>query len=268
MTDAPSPTSSPAGETPRAVSPNGTPRIAVITCAVLEDEVRHLARSLPQVMHIHVLEQGLHNEPPKLRSTLQEAITLVETTTSAQAIALGYGLCSRGIEGVTATHCRLVAARAHDCITLLLGDKDRYAAYVRDNPGTYWYSPGWNRCHVPPGPDRYHKLLQEYTQKYGAEDAGFLMETEQQWFKTYNRATYVDLSVGVTDRDLAYTRACADWLGWQYDRQHGDPGLMLALLSGAWDPERFLVLEPGTTFRMTANQNIIDAVSASLNQPV
>jgi hypothetical protein len=242
-------------------TPNGQPRLAVITCAVLEDEVRQIAKDLPGVVHIHVLEQGLHNEPAKLRDTLQHAVAEVESTSSAEAIALGYGLCSRGIEGVRATRCKLVVTRAHDCITLLLGDKDRYAQYVAEHPGTYWYSPGWNRCHVAPGPERYNKMLQQYTEKYGAEDAQFLMETEQQWYKTYNRATYVDLSIGVTERDLQYTRDCAHWLGWQFDRQHGDPELLHALLAGPWDPRRFLVLEPGSTVRMTADPNVIEAVA-------
>jgi hypothetical protein len=240
-----------------------TSPIAVITCAVLEDEVRHLAKDQPGVVHIHVLEQGLHNEPPRLRDRLQQAVALVESTTNAEAIVLGYGLCSRGIEGVRATRCKLVVARAHDCITLLLGDKNRYAQYVKDNPGTYWYSPGWNRCHIAPGPERYQKLLEQYTEKYGEEDAAFLMESEQQWFKSYNRATYVDLGVGVTDADLQYTRRCADWLGWQFDRQHGDPQLLRALLAGDWDPASFLVLPPGQTVRMTADDNIIEAGPSS-----
>jgi len=228
--------------------------VAVITCAVLEDEVNHFVQHCPNVCHVEMLAQGLHNEPKRLRVKLQQAIDHVEATvTQAQAIVLGYGLCSRGTEGVYTSRCRLVMPRAHDCITLLLGDRGRYADYVRENPGTYWYSPGWNKHHLPPGKQRYEKLHREYTEKFGADNAEYLMESEQHWFSTYERATYVDLTIGVTDADLKYTRQCADWLKWNFDHQHGDPDLLKSLLSGPWDDERFLVLEPGQSFTIAAN---------------
>ncbi len=238
------------------------PRLAVITCAVLEDEIRHFAAASPIVTHIHVLEQGLHNDPPALRRQLQEAVDHVERATDADAIALGYGLCSRGIEGVAARRCRLVITRAHDCITLLLGSRDRYARYVAAHPGTYWYSPGWNRHHTPPGPDRYHKLREKYEQQYGPDNAQYLIEVESQWMTSYSRATYVHLTVGATEADRQYTRDCAAWLGWSYDQVDGDPQLLVNLLGGRWDERDFLVLDPGQTLRMTADDRVIEAASA------
>ena len=241
---------------------NCRPRTAVITCAVMEEEIAHFARGLDHIVHIEILEQGLHNEPDKLLVRLQQAIDRVEQRPDVQAIVLGYGLCSRGVEGVKTSRCMLVLARAHDCITLLLGDKQRYADYVAANPGTYWYSPGWNKHHIPPGRQRYEKLLSQYREKYGEDNAEFLMQSEQHWFQTYNRATYVDLGVGGTERDLAYTRDCADWLKWSFDHQHGDPGLLRALLECNWDCQRFLVLQPGQTIRMTADHRIIEVADA------
>jgi len=235
-------------------------RTAVITCAVLEIELRHFAQEFEHIVHIEVLEQGLHNEPEKLRRMLQEAITRTEQNPAVEAIVLGYGLCSRGSEGVSTSRCRLVIPRAHDCITLLLGSKERYADYVKQNPGTYWYSPGWNLHHVPPGKKRYDLLYEQYRQKYGEDNAQFLMEQEQTWFKSYNRATYVDLGVGVTEADLEYTIECARWLGWDYDRQHGDADLLRAMLRGDWDDKRFVVLAPGQSIRMTADETVMQVV--------
>ena len=239
------------------------PRIAVVTCAVLEIELAHFARGLDHVVRIEVLEQGLHKEPDRLRRELQTAIERVEADTDAEAIVLGYGICSRGTEGVRTSRCKLVIARAHDCITHLLGCKDRYASYVAEHPGTYWYSPGWNLHHTPPGKKRHDDLYKEYSEKYGEDNAKFLMETEQHWFKSYDRATYVDLGVGATPEDLAFTQECAAWLGWKFDRQCGDPGLLKAMLAGDWDNERFIVLEPGQTFRMTADERVIEPADGS-----
>ncbi len=237
-------------------------RVVVITCAVLETEVEHFVRSCPQVLHVEKLRQGLHNDPPRLRRELQEAVDRVEQQVpKAEVIVLGYGLCSRGTEEVCTRRCRMVIPRAHDCITLLLGDRRRYADYVRQQPGTYWYSPGWNRHHVPPGPQRYETLHKQYVERYGEDNAEYLMSAEQHWFNTYNRATYVDLGVGATPEDLTFTRACADWLHWQMDHQHGDAELLRTLLTGPWDDERFLVLAPGQSLTMTADPDrIIRAV--------
>lgn len=233
-------------------------KVALVACRVLDVELDHLATECPNLVHIHWMEQGLHNEPDQLAQQLQQAVREVETNyPQVDTIALGYGYCSRGIENVTATRCRLVVARAHDCITLLLGSKERYARYVADHPGTYWYSPGWNKHHIPPGPERYNMRLAEYTEKYGQDNAAYLMETEQHWFSTYDRATYVHLTIGVTDTDLEYTRACADWLGWKYDEQQGDLALLRDLLTGPWDDERFLVLEPGHAATLSNDDRVL-----------
>ncbi len=239
---------------------DGGAKIAVILCAVLELEIEKLIKDAPWVVRVEKMEQGLHNEPERLRVELQGAIDRVEADCDADTIVLGYGLCSRGIEGLTTTRCRLVVPRAHDCITLLLGSKERYAEYVAKHPDTYWYSPGWNKHHTPPGRERYEKLRNEYVEKYGADNADYLMECEQNWFKAYGRATYVHLSIGATDQDKAYTRDCAEWLGWSYDEQAGDPALVRALVEGDWDADRFLVVEPGQMPRMTGDDRIIEAV--------
>src|ERR1035441_7963855 len=113
-----------------------SPPCAVITCAVLEAEVQYFRRVNSGICRIDVLPQGLHNEPDKLRRELQARVDDIEKTCDVQAIVLVYGLCSRGTEGVMTRRSRLVMARAHDCITLLLGDKQRYGQYVKDHPGT------------------------------------------------------------------------------------------------------------------------------------
>jgi hypothetical protein len=240
-------------------------KIAVLTCDVLTDEVKHFCRDLPEVARVEVIEQGLHNTPGLLRERLQAAILATEEDPDIDAIVLVYGLCSRGIEGISARRCRIVIARAHDCITLLLGSKERYAEYVARHPGTYWYSPGWNRCHLPPGKERVEKLKREYVEKYGEENADYLMEMEQDWLRAYNRATYVGFDAAAAQADAEYTKQCADWLGWSFDSQQGDAQLLRDLLSGHWDSGRFLVLEPGETVRFTVDDSILAAMPCGGN---
>ncbi|MBK8050203.1 MAG: DUF1638 domain-containing protein [Anaerolineales bacterium] len=56
------------------------------------------------------------------------------------AIILAYGLCGASTAQLIARHTPIVMPRAHDCITLYLGSRDRYQAEFEKHPGTYWYS--------------------------------------------------------------------------------------------------------------------------------
>jgi len=243
------------------------PRTAIILCRVLELEIEHFAENAEHIVQIVRLEQGLHNEPNKLRDELQRAVDAIEQGTDAEAIVFGYGLCSRGTEGVRARRCQLVIPRAHDCITLLLGDKGRYSQYVAEHPGTYWYSPGWIQHHLPPGPQRQEAMYREYCEKYGEDNATFLMETERQWHANYNRATYVDVDgIGRTPEDIEYTQQCAHWLGWEFDRQRGDPQLLRQLVLGPWSPEHFVIVRPGQSIYLTGDECVIDVTDRSAGQ--
>jgi hypothetical protein len=236
------------------------PPLTVIACNVLEDEVRHYAGGLAHIRELIFMPQGLHNEPQRLQRELQAAIDRAEADPGTGAIALVYGLCSRGVEDLRHARCPLVLARAHDCVTLFLGNKERYAAYLREHPGTYWYSPGWIKTHTQPGPERDALLRQKYAEKFDPEEVEYLMEIERGWIEKYNRAAYVGLGVGETDADVRYTQHCAGCLGWTFDQVQGDPQLVIDLLAGRWDDGRFLVVPPNHFIRLTADDSVIQAV--------
>jgi len=218
-------------------------RYHLIACHVLWRELCHYISLSPHSYTINFLKQGLHNTPELLRERLQKAVD--EAPDESDAILLGYGLCSNGAAGVRARGKPLVLPKAHDCITLFLGSKERYRDYFDTHPGTYWYTPGWIECSVQPGKDRYDLLRRDYAGKYGEENADYLMEMEQGWMKEYNNAAYVDLGFSDTTRFKDYTRECARWLGWRCDELTGDPGLLKDFVGGRWDADRFIIVEPG-----------------------
>lgn len=245
-----------------ALSTSGCSRVAVVTCAVIESELRELARGSDQILGISVVEQRLHDTPDLLRERLCDAVKQIETETRPDVVVLGYGLCSRGVERVTTASAKLVVPRAHDCVTLLLGSRERYANYARRHPGTYWFSPGWIRHGAMPSQQRYDRMRDELARQYGTDNADFLMESERAWLTAYSRAAFVD--VGGIDFDpelLEFTREAADWLGWTFDRQYGDSSLLRDLISGPWDDERFLVLQPGESVECSADDRIMRVVS-------
>lgn len=232
--------------------------LKVISCNVMWRELCYYASQARHTFEFAYMPYGLHNEPKKLRVEVQKAVDATPPT--FDAILLGYGLCSKGVEGIIARHTRLVITRGHDCITCFLGSKERYREYFDANPGTYWYTPGWIENHLPPGKDRYEQTFEQYKQKYGEDNAQYLMEMEQGWFSTYTTAAYVDLGVGNAAEYKTYTRECADWLKWRYDELAGDTGLMKRFVEGAWNPDEFLVVEPGFAIEATNDDQIMRAV--------
>lgn len=221
-------------------------RLQFIACKVMQREVYFCAARSKNVVDIVLMEQGLHDQPDKLRTQVQKAL---DNTCDIQgrpydASLLGYGLCSNGIAGLSAK-IPIVVPRGHDCITLLLGSKDKYKEYFDSHRGVYWYSPGWIESGKQPSRERYEKLLKEYKEKYGEDNARYLMEVEQKWIKEYNWATYIDWGLANSDQYKEYTKRCAEFLGWNYDQLAGDPALMQRLVDGQWNESEFLVVKPG-----------------------
>jgi hypothetical protein len=228
----------------------------VISCHVLHQEMHHFASLSKNEFEFQFLKQGLHNTPDVLHSELQDAIDSIKG--GYDAILIGYGLCCNGIDGITAPNHKLVFMRGHDCITFLVGSRQQYKTYFDAHPGTYWYSPGWIETGSQPGKERYGATLNKYIKQYGEENAKYLMEMEQGWFKEYSNAAYVDLGFGDNSKLKEYTRECAQWLGWEYDELSGDPRLITDFLNGNWNTDDFLVLEPGETVAVTHDERVID----------
>lgn len=236
-------------------------RLQFIVCKVLQRESYYCAARSRNAVDVVVLRQGLHQEPEKLRGEIQKTL---DVTTDIQdkpydATLLGYGLCSNGIVGLK-SQIPIVVPRGHDCITLLLGSKDKYNDYFDSHKGVYWFSPGWIETDTQPGKERFERTLKEYIAKYGKDNARYLMATEQNWLKEYHWATYIDWGFANSLAEKEYTKQAAEHLGWNYDILKGDSGLMQRLVDGVWEEREFLIVKPGQKITEDlTNEGIIKA---------
>ena len=243
-------------------------RLRCLTCEVLARPVYGCAAVSPHAVDVELLRRGLHDHPLDLRAQLQ---ALIDATPPEKydAVLLVYGLCGQATAGLRAGSVPLVIPKAHDCITLFLGSRERYLDQFTANPGTYWYSADTvERREVTASSlamgsgiesDR-QAVYDAYVKKYGQDNADYLMQVMGSWQQHYNRAVFIDLGVGDAQDAQEKVQTEALQRGWTFERMTGDLGLVRRLLEGAWaasgDPD-FLVVPPGKRVVMLAGEDVI-----------
>jgi hypothetical protein len=167
----------------------------------------------------------------------------------------------------------VVLPRAHDCITLFLGARERYAEeHARSS--TYWYVAdqlertggavaGVGGLAIGSDTDAQVEATRaEYVERYGEDNADYLMEVLGGWRAHYERAAFV--SMGVADEAAAEdaAREEADRRGWAFERIEGSLVLLRRLLDGDWGDD-LLVLQPGEQLAMSWDDGVVRAVPAA-----
>jgi hypothetical protein len=243
-------------------------RLKVIGCEVLARPIYLCAARSPHIVDVTFLRRGLHETPPDLRACLQEEIDRVGP--EYDAAVLVYGLCGGATAGLRAGSVPLVVPRAHDCITVFLGSRDRYREEFTSHPGTYWYaldyleredttSSSTGMLGIGAGTDAELQVAYEqYVELYGKDNADYLMETLGGWKDHYDRAAFVDMGVGDTTAIEARARAEAQGRGWLFERIAGDLSLVRRAVEGDWDAD-YLVLQPGLRLAQTYDEDVIAA---------
>lgn len=227
-------------------------KLKLISCEVFQPEFEQAVKQGRSGLSVEFLPFGLHEKPEELRRELQARIDAVAEGVYA-AILVGYCLCSRSVVGIRARHTPLVFPKAHDCITVLLGSRQRYNEEFTREPGTYYYSPGWVDRHksqegnpfgVPTQNAAAERRFEEYVQKYGEDNAQFLMEVESAWTTQYSRAAFINTNVGDIPSYRDFVQKVAADNKWKYEEIHSDLGLISRFLDGRWDND-FLIVPPG-----------------------
>lgn len=239
-------------------------RFLALTCEALARSIYGLAAETPHIVTMQLYRQGLHNHPKNLRLVLQEEIDTVEAG-RYDAILLVYGMCGTSTVGLTARETPLVIPRAHDCITLYLGSRERYQEEFERHPGTYWYSVDYiERAETGAGValgaaglEDEEAQYAEYVQKFGEEAANMLIEEMRKWSAHYSRAAFIDTGLGDT---AAYERIAQDKAqreGWVFERMAGNRRLLAALVQGDWNENEFLFVPPGHTIRQDHSSDLL-----------
>ena len=233
-------------------------RLKLIACEVLYREVcAAVSRSVNQV-DLEFLPKGLHDRGSGVMcARLQEAVDRVNGD-SYEAVALGYARCGNGLAGLVARSRPLVIPRAHDCITLFLGSRERYLDYFHAHPGVYFKTSGW----IERGQNLDQQISLDYddlVERYGEENARYL---RWELMKHYRQFTFIEMGVEPDRRFEEQTRNEAAVRGWEFEKISGDMGLLQRLVDGPWREHEFIVAPPGSRVVARGEDAILGAEPA------
>jgi len=205
----------------------------IIACQVITEELLPL---LQPGVTCQTLDFGLHTNPAALRKALQEAID--SAASEIDTIILGYGLCSRAVEGLSSPSCTLVIPKMDDCIGIFLGSHAAYRQQVYGEPGTYYLTKGWIEA---AGNEfcEYDTLVKRYGQARAERVLGLML-------KHYTRLCYINTGQYNVDEYLNYSREAANRFGLRFEEIKGDNTILKKAVSGLWDDD-FVLISPGET---------------------
>jgi len=248
--------------------------LKLITCEILYREVCAAVARSPNRVDVEFVSKGLHDiGQPKMQCRLSQILAAAENDENGDevnydAILLGYGLCNHGLIGLAPRKTNLVIPRAHDCITLLLGDRHRYLDYFQRHGDTYFQSSGWierggdveqlgaDSIQVANSIGATYEALVE---KYGKENGAFLYEQLGNATKHYRRLAFIEMGIEPDDRFQQQAKSHAEKHQWEFEVLQGDMSLIQQLIDGPWDQDKFLTVKPGQKIAASYDQDIIQA---------
>ena len=238
-------------------------RCLLIGCEVLLRELADAIARSPHTIDVEFLPKGLHDlGGARMREALQAAVDRADPARH-EAVLMGYALCGNGLDRLEARRVTLVAPRAHDCITLLMGSRERYDTYCGTHTGVFFRSTGW----LERGRDieQLARLagtdftLADLIAKYGEDNGRYLYEEFTSYQKHYRQLTFIETGLEPDGRFEQETRDEAAEKNWEFEKIAGDLTLFRKLVGGDWNPEDFLVVEPGGRIVASYDEGVIKA---------
>jgi len=229
-------------------------RIHIIACRIFNRELSYLAAKSENQVDITWVGRGLHNTPDALRRRLCDLVDGIydqlasgELEHRPDYIALGYGLCSNGVVGVKCRDIPIVVPRTDDCIALFMGSQKRYLKEFTEVEGAYWLNSDWLEQSINffDGETIRRRRWQEYAEKFGEDNADYLMEIESSWVNNYSTLGYIHSCVYDSSANHERAKQEASEKNWRFREVDDDLRMLRMMVDGTWNEEEFLILKPG-----------------------
>lgn len=247
-------------------------RVKILSCEIFYREMTYVVSQSKNRVDLEFLPKGLHDIGSKqMLAHLQEAVDRTDES-QYERIVLGYGLCNNGLVGLAARGIPLAVPRAHDCISLFMGSKERYLEYFNAHPGVYFKTTGW----IERGEERgtlsqlsvqhlsgMNLAYLELVDRYGEDNARYLYEELHRNERGYRQITFIEMGVEPNDSFERKARGDALGKGWAFEKISGDLSLLQRLVDGDSNAGECLLVPPGHEIRATYDDHLIESVSAA-----
>jgi hypothetical protein len=205
--------------------------LKLIACPAVLGE---LAEGATDGVDCQTLEAQLHLSPERLKEALRAAVA--DADRPGATIVLGYGMCSNAVLGLKTEHATLVVPKVDDCIAMMLGSNEAFAAQSEKACGTYYVAKAYlEEC------DTIFSEHDKLIEKRGLERAEKMMRL---LLAHYTRIVLIDTG----RHDLGPYRARIAEFAERFDLAVEDvPGttrIIDALVEGGWGDD-FVVAPPG-----------------------
>lgn len=237
-------------------------RFKLISCEVLFREMCDAVARSPHQVDVEFLSKGLHDRGGAAMA--KELQANIDATDGYDAVLLGYALCGNGLHGLRARSIPVAAMRAHDCIALLLGSRERYAELVTEEPGTYFRSTGW----IERGSGLEQLVmnstgvgisLDQFIEKYGEDNGRYLYHEMTRYQTNYQKLVYIQTGLEPDGRFENEARREAAERGWRFESVKGSLEIFRRLVGGEWDNDDIVVAQPGERFAARYDERIVIA---------
>ena len=210
----------------------------ILCCRTIESELQMAMEQAGVTYPCVWVESGLHNVPAHLTSRLQQELDALDG--KADRILMGFGFCGNSVAGLTTGNHQLIIPRVDDCISLSLGSYHRRQELMRED-GSYFLTQGWLKG------ERNIWVEYEYAcKRYGKARARDIYHS---MLCHYRRLLVVDTGAYDLDKILPTTEMIARELRLRHEVVPGSMDLFCRLLTGPWDADAFLTVEPHTTIQ-------------------
>ncbi|MCD8022788.1 MAG: DUF1638 domain-containing protein [Lachnospiraceae bacterium] len=211
--------------------PEGT--TAVLSCPTIHDELEKCIQDSGCTYDVYELGKNNHNFPDRLRTQLQNEIDALQ---DYDRILLSFGICGNAACGLLSPHAELVIPKVDDCISLLMGGVKPRLDSLNGKFGIF-LTAGWLRYE-----GNVWDEIRLTTHRYNDRRAAKILD---RMFGNMTYLTVLDTGAYHLSEVLEKAGDIAETLHLELRIMKGDLSLLMGLLKGPWDTNRYSVFAPG-----------------------